>query len=116
MAICATRPEMMAGPIWRALRLAKVRVLIGSSLPLPPRPPGWAGSSCARAASETHNRIGNSFMAGVYRMAGGCWDAQVLQVSWVAILMDRRTWMQLISVLAAARPGLSQVQPPATPT
>jgi Asp-tRNA(Asn)/Glu-tRNA(Gln) amidotransferase A subunit family amidase len=33
-------------------------------------------------------------------------------VSWVAIPMDRRTWMQLISVLAAARPGLSQ-QPPA---
>src|SRR5580698_7593271 len=32
------------------------------------------------------------------------------------IPMDRRTWMQLISVLAAARPGSSQTQPPATPT
>ena len=30
--------------------------------------------------------------------------------------MDRRTWMQLISVLAAARPGLSQGQPPAAAT
>jgi len=28
--------------------------------------------------------------------------------------MDRRTWMQLISVLAAARPGFTQTQPPAT--
>ena len=27
--------------------------------------------------------------------------------------MDRRTWMQLIGVLAAARPGYSQTQPPA---
>jgi Asp-tRNA(Asn)/Glu-tRNA(Gln) amidotransferase A subunit family amidase len=27
--------------------------------------------------------------------------------------MDRRTWMQLIGVLAAARPGFSQAQPPA---
>ena len=30
--------------------------------------------------------------------------------------MDRRTWMQLIGVLAAARPGFSQTQPPATTT
>src|ERR1035438_4819366 len=30
--------------------------------------------------------------------------------------MDRRTWMQLIGVLAAARPALTQTQPPATTT
>jgi Asp-tRNA(Asn)/Glu-tRNA(Gln) amidotransferase A subunit family amidase len=30
--------------------------------------------------------------------------------------MDRRTWMQLISVLAAARPAIAQTQPPATAT
>src|ERR1039458_3725045 len=28
--------------------------------------------------------------------------------------MDRRTWLQLISVLAAARPALTQTQPPVT--
>src|ERR1700757_3666563 len=33
-----------------------------------------------------------------------------------SILMDRRTWMQLISVLAAARPAIAQTQPPATTT
>jgi Asp-tRNA(Asn)/Glu-tRNA(Gln) amidotransferase A subunit family amidase len=32
------------------------------------------------------------------------------------IPMDRRTWMQLIGVLAAARQGFSQTQPPATTT
>ncbi len=30
--------------------------------------------------------------------------------------MDRRTWMQLISVLAAARPALTQIRPPVTTT
>ena len=30
--------------------------------------------------------------------------------------MDRRTWMQLIGVLAAARPALTQTQPPVTTT
>src|ERR1035441_630496 len=30
--------------------------------------------------------------------------------------MDRRTWMQLIGVLAAARPALTQDRPPVTTT
>src|ERR1017187_2054092 len=63
------RPEIIAGPIWRARRLAKVRALMGSWL-APPRPPlPWGASSCAKAERETHNRSGNSFMVGVYRMA-----------------------------------------------
>src|SRR5579872_3160343 len=63
MAICEMRPEIMAGPIWRARRLAKVRALMGSSLPRPPRPPACGGSSCAKTAREQHKRIGNSLMA-----------------------------------------------------
>src|ERR1019366_1149942 len=55
------RPEIMAGPIWRAFRLEKVRALMGSSLPLPPRPPA-GGSSWARAITEQHNRSGNSLI------------------------------------------------------
>src|SRR5579863_4265620 len=65
---------MKAGPTLRTRRLAKVRALMGSSEPPRPRPPPCGGSSCARAASETHNRSGNSLMVAEYsvrRREGG---------------------------------------------
>src|SRR5271157_5281334 len=67
MAIWFTRPEMNAGPMLRARRLAKVMALMGSWEPaprcgVPPGPP----SSCAKAARERHNRSGNSLMDGEY--------------------------------------------------
>src|ERR1700722_14511474 len=61
MAIWRTRPEIRAGPIWRARKEAKVRSLMGSWLPRPPRPAG-AGSSWANAATDSNSTSETSFI------------------------------------------------------